>query len=148
MKRREIKTDIYSGHCKKYQNALALFTFTRKFTSRWQSKSLSSSILKTINYHHILQKKQQSIPAIKVMSVSWFLSRYVSILLRLVLAWCAERKQSSWAVWLDKLWTLPPSLELIIPCSEWLKFGITRKMLMHQITQTKLKWMMFDKIIL
>jgi len=146
MKRKEIQTDVYSGHCKKYQNALPLFTFTRKFTSRWQSKSFPSRILKTINYHCFLQKKQQAIPAIKVTSVSWFLSRYVSILLRLVLACCAERKQSSWAVRLDKLWTLPPSLELIIPCSEWLKFGITRKLLIHKITQTKLKWMMFGNI--
>jgi len=44
MKRKEIKTDIYLGHCKKYQNAMALFPFTRKFTSRWQSKSCQQAV--------------------------------------------------------------------------------------------------------
>jgi len=60
MKRKEIKTDMYSGHCKRYQNAMALFTFTRKFTSRWQSKSLPSDILKTINSHSFLQEKKKA----------------------------------------------------------------------------------------
>lgn len=69
----------------------------------------------------------KDIPAIKVTSVSWLLTKYASILLRLVSAWCSEQKHSSWPARLVKLYSLPPFLEVAIPWSEWLQFHTIRK---------------------
>lgn len=80
------------------------------------------------------------IPAIKVMSVSWLLSKYASILLRLVSAWCSEQKHSSWPARLDKLYSLPPFLELAIPWSEWLQFHTTRELLNIQVQNRIREW--------